>query len=119
MREADQGKSVLPYSRESSPITNEAEVSMVQDVRIEAANAVTTRAQKVKEASTHVPVFDQSNISVANCRNTQKHGASLQCVRNPTRQWFGLTVRGFSGISNTTTQGTSVENLCRIRVEVR
>ena len=92
---ADQGKSVLPCSGESSPITNEAEVSMVQDVRVETANAVTTRAQKVKEANTHVPVFDQSRISVDDFRNRQKHGASLQRVRKPTKQWFRVDGQRF------------------------
>ena len=76
-------------------MTNEAEVSMVQDVRVETANAVTTRAQKVKEASTHVPVFDQSRISVADFRNRQKHGASLQRVRKPTKQWFRVDGQRF------------------------
>ena len=103
----ERGKSTLPCSEESSPIPNEAvgEVSTRLNVRVEAANAVTTRAQKVKEARSreplYVPVIDQSGISVADFRNKQKQDASLQRLwelasvetddgetRKPTTHWF-------------------------------
>ena len=79
----ERGQSASPCPEELSPIPNETvgEMSTRLNVRVETANAVTTPAQKVKEARSreplHVPVIDQSGISVADFRNKQKQDTSL------------------------------------------